>query len=150
MITNVVVVGELRRIAREHRGILRPEDVVEQATPEDSPLHNKFTWDNAKAGHAFRLWEARQLIKTVVELAPVGSDQRPVSVFTSISLKRGQTGYRETSVVLANDTMRAQLLQHAFDDLVRLEERYQHLRELATIFAKSREVRERYNRRQAA
>lgn len=145
-IKNIKVIGELRRIAHRHRGVLRPEAVVEEARSKSSPLHNKFNWDDSTAGHQYRLWQARQLIGAVVQLAPVRGDARPVAVFTSMGTGN-KRGYRETAVILANRSMRQQLLEHALEDLQRIEERYQHLRELAAIFEKSREVRSRFKRK---
>lgn len=47
-------------------GGLRPSEVVAAAAPVDSPLHGEFEWDDEKAGHEFRLWQARHLIRVAV------------------------------------------------------------------------------------
>lgn len=62
------VADELQRIARVSDGIkkLYASDVVESARPKDSPLHGEFEWNDKKAGHAYRLNQARTLIRAVV------------------------------------------------------------------------------------
>ena len=46
-------------------GRLTPAAVVAAAENPDSPLHPRFEWDDSKAAHAFRLEQARRLIRGV-------------------------------------------------------------------------------------
>lgn len=63
---NDVLVKELKKIkAKNKNHILKPEDVLEHAEYEDSPLHKYFCWDDTKAAKEYRLWQARQLVATV-------------------------------------------------------------------------------------
>jgi hypothetical protein len=143
-----LVIEELRKISNAHGGILRPEDVVEAASDSRSPLHSKFTWDDTKAGHQHRLWEARQVIRVVVEYQIVKGEKRQISVFQSIGNAQ-KRGYVETAVVLSNRKWREQLLHDALEDLQRFETRYQQLRELADVFKVSRSLKRKFNRRLA-
>jgi len=52
----------LDEIRSRHSGILRAEDVVEAARPDDSPLHECFMWDDHEAAKLYRLWQSRLLI----------------------------------------------------------------------------------------
>lgn len=56
-----------RRLAdlEDANGRLTPDDVVADAQNPDSPLHELFQWDDAKAAHQHRLDQARQLITTI-------------------------------------------------------------------------------------
>lgn len=47
-------------------GILTPEAVVDDATNPGSVLHDAFQWDDVKAAYAFRIDQARALIKSVL------------------------------------------------------------------------------------
>jgi hypothetical protein len=60
------ILKELEHIRKQGKGILYPDAVVEFATNEETALHPKFEWDNNIAGHEYRLWQARHLIKIVV------------------------------------------------------------------------------------
>jgi hypothetical protein len=48
---------------QQQSGVLKAEDVVEWArVHSDSALHGAIEWDDAVAGHNYRLWQVRQLI----------------------------------------------------------------------------------------
>lgn len=46
-------------------GEVRPSALVDLAQPEDSPIHDAFEWDDFKAGHEYRLIQARGYIRRV-------------------------------------------------------------------------------------
>jgi hypothetical protein len=56
--------AEINRIYQEHNGIT-PSLLVEEAKNPESVLHHLFEWDDEKAGHAYRLDQARQIITSV-------------------------------------------------------------------------------------
>lgn len=47
------------------QGQVTPSSLVETAKSKTSPIHNAFEWDNKKAGHEFRLMQARTWIRKV-------------------------------------------------------------------------------------
>ena len=55
---------------------LHAEDVVAAARDPLSPLHSKFQWDDSKAAHRYRLWQARQIIASVTIKLPDGRATR--------------------------------------------------------------------------
>lgn len=79
-------------------GHLRPEDVVDAARNPNSALHSYFTWDDSEAAAAYRLQEARALIKRV-KVDVVRTDEEVVRVPSFI---RSDGGYQETQVVTVN------------------------------------------------
>jgi len=141
---NPEVIAVLKRIAKRAGGILQPEQVVEAARPEDSPLHSSFTWDDTEAAQNYRIWQARVLIRTTVKYIDVAGTQTPVRVFVSLTPDREQEsgGYRTTVSVLSDRELRAQMMADALDELRRFELKYSQLKELAEVFAASKKVRE--------
>jgi len=137
------VISELKRIAAENGGILQPEIVVQRARSRTSPLHSRFTWDDGKAAHEFRLWQARQLISVSVEM--IEGISGPVDVFVSLSgdRKRDGGGYRVLTTVLTDSQLRQQMLIDAMNELSVFREKYSRLRELAEIFKSIRKVRKK-------
>jgi hypothetical protein len=131
---------ELDALAEKGGGVLRPEAVVEFARHQKTALHRRFTWDDTKAGHAFRLIEARSTIRVYVTV--VESSKVPFRAFVSLSRdqKEDGGGYRRTSDVMGREDLRKELLQMALDDLRRFEERYRRLTELEVVFAAIRRV----------
>ena len=59
-----LVENSIRALENEN-GRLTPEGVLGSARDPGSPIHGEFEWDDAKAGHAHRLDQARSLIRSV-------------------------------------------------------------------------------------
>jgi hypothetical protein len=128
------VTVELRKIAKAHGGKLCPEDVVEAARPTSAPLHSQFQWDNTKAGHLYRLEQARHLIRVCVEYYP--HTETTTKVFVSLTTDRYKDGgYRDVRVVLGNREQREQMLHDALDEMQSFRTKYAGVRELANVFA---------------
>ena len=95
MVKSEVVRQELLEICRENRGVLRPEDVVEQARSPKSVLHGLFQWDDSEAAREYRLWQARELIRVSVVMLPEAGGE-PTRAFVSLMDDRTKEagGYR--------------------------------------------------------
>lgn len=132
------IVRELKNLAEQNDGLLLPETVVEAAKPADSPLHSRFEWNNAKAGHSYRLWQARHLIRVCVETLP--QTKEPVEVFVSLTSDRKEGGYRVQTEVLSDREMRRQLLADALAELRCFAGKYARLKELSKVFSAIRVV----------
>ena len=90
-----IVGAELERI-RQRDGVLRASVVVTEARPEESPIHEKFTWDDEKAADEYRLIEARSLIRTVV----VVENNREMPAYVHVSGGAGEGYYQSISVLV--------------------------------------------------
>jgi len=140
-----IIAAELRRIANDNDGILKPEAVVEAARPKGSPLHTQFDWNNTEAAEKWRIHQARNLIRVTVEWLNIPGKSEPVEIRPFVSLttdrKNEGGGYRETLVVLRHKESREQLLADALAELQAIEQKYAALRELAEVFAATKRVR---------
>lgn len=97
----------LAAIARKNKDRLEAAKVVEAAKSPSSPLHSRFEWDNTKAGHEYRLAQARKLIRVFeivtrkTKLTPVTievtTERRPLPEWTPMI----SHGYERTADVLA-------------------------------------------------
>ncbi len=64
-------------------GFLKPSIVVAEAKPVTSPLHNVFEWNDKKAGAAYRLDQARRVIRsTPIEYAGEQAEMVHIQVTT--------------------------------------------------------------------
>lgn len=129
---------ELCRLAESSGGTLRPSDVVDAARDRESPLHPYFTWDDSAAAAAYRLQQARALIRVSVTYVPA-ADDKPIRcrVFASLTPDRTKdgAGYRLVSVVMADEELRRQLLLDARGEMKRFKAKYETLEELVDVFA---------------
>ena len=125
---------ELELIRKQHRGVLKPTDVVNYAKNAKTALHKKFIWDNTEAAKRYRLWQARQLIAftITVETPDVPEHHTYVSMRQDRSKPGG--GYRATIEVMSEEKTRAQLLKDALAEFQDMKRRYGHLKELAIVF----------------
>lgn len=90
-------------LSLDRDGSLAPDDVLAAATPEDSPIHGLFEWDDGKAGHAFRLDQARIVIRRVrvhyIESEPKVREIRVSEYIHDPELPHGQQGYVRTGLL---------------------------------------------------
>jgi hypothetical protein len=137
---NEILIKELTKIERRD-GILTPHAVVKEAAKSSSPLHDYFTWDNSKAAAAYRLWEARMIIRSAVLVRDDTASS--VRYFQSVVSKVAIQGeepedsrfYISTERALADKTLRQQVLARAKQEAQDWADKYQDLKELAHIIA---------------
>jgi hypothetical protein len=142
MSKQIDVLEELEEIAKIHKGVLRPADVVEFAKAEDTALHSKFEWDDSEAAQQYRLWQARQIIRVNITMLPNETDGKPVKVFVSMKSDRYNDGggYRYLQDIMSEAESRERLLAQAYDELKVWRRKYQTLKELAPVFEAMDEV----------
>jgi hypothetical protein len=131
----MAVLDELKAI-EERDGILYPQAVVDFARDPETHLHNKFEWDDAKAGEGYRIWQARQLISVqVLFLNDKDGKEKQSPAFVSLTTDRAlKGGYRSMVTVLSDNDMRVKMLRDARRELGTFRKKYQDLVELADVF----------------
>jgi len=67
--------AELDRIAKTYGGSIAAQNVVDEARPDEAPLHPVFEWDDSKAAEGYRRGQARNLIRAVVLVADPESSE---------------------------------------------------------------------------
>jgi Glu-tRNA(Gln) amidotransferase subunit E-like FAD-binding protein len=103
----------LEEIAARNAGRLTPEDAIEDAKDEESPLHQHFTWDDSDAAHKQRLYEARALIRSVRVTTIVDQTvHRTIAYIRDPSRPSDEGGYIATAVLRTDeDLARAALVE---------------------------------------
>jgi hypothetical protein len=106
-----VVQRELKRIISTDK-VLTPERVLEVASERDNPLHRFFQWDNGKAAQAYRLDQARNLIRIVHVLRVIddGRKQQPVTVRAIVNVNPGK-GFVTRNEAIGSETIRAAMVE---------------------------------------
>lgn len=75
-------------------GRLTPESVVRDARNPKSPLHGEFEWNDNKASEAYRLLQARRLIRVRVEYQLVTHTIRASAFIRDPTAAPREQGYR--------------------------------------------------------
>src|SRR5215471_6270125 len=90
------IAERLEEIRLAHGGKLRPPDVVAAARPKSDILHVHFTWDDSVAAEEFRIWEARELIRSV----RVIHDEKEVAEYYNVRVVPVEESYYAPKEVL--------------------------------------------------
>ena len=135
---------ELQKIAAQKDGYISPEDVVVAARIPESPLHDRFLWDDSEAAHRFRLVQAGMLLRRVkITVIRMEGDQdqniitvTPVRRFQSDPNRRQlrEGSYARVEDLMADPDKRVALLQSARTELLAIRKRYAELEELSAIW----------------
>ena len=126
----------LAKIAEQQKGRLTPPAVVEAARDQRHPLHKHFEWDDQVAAEAYRLDQARVLIRSV---RIVGEDDaEPAPAFLSVADKGG-TSYRTFAEVMDSADLQNTVLAAAERDLAAFERRYRALADICEVIRYARE-----------
>lgn len=118
---------QLTRIYQE-RGILTPSVVVEDARPADSPLHNRFEWDDSVAAELHRRSQAKELIrsvKVVYKPADETEDKKVVREWQPIRSERGYE-YKPVGEVAEDPMLRKIVMADMEREWKALHRRYCH------------------------
>lgn len=130
---NAQAAGEqFERLAASEDG-LTPFTVLEANTPEGTPLHDCFEWDNDEAAEKYRLHQAGHFIRCIA-IKPVqsGTEQKITSVRAYFNVN-GET-YEPTIALVSEPSKRELLLKQAFHELAAFRQKYDSLKELKPVF----------------
>lgn len=136
-----VIKQELERIANDNNGVLKPIDIVNEASNKDSVLHSKFEWDDTEAAHQYRLEQARRLIRVVVNII---NTNKPDEYRVWVSLSKDRTnkdgGYKAIASVLVDQDESQMLLDDAKKEMKHFTTKYRMLKELANVINEMNKV----------
>lgn len=121
----------------QRRGRLTPRDVVEESSAPDSPLHDRFEWDDTVAAERYRLAQAAGLIRSAKVRFVDSSSQEARTVRAFVSVRDNayttQQGYQPTEEVLADPLASVILLRECERAIAELKRRYGHLQQFRTL-----------------
>lgn len=138
-----IVGAHIEMLRERFKGELTPEDILEDAKHDNSPLHSFFEWDDSAAAHQHRLQQARGLIRSVVAIY-VRPDKPAVRQKAYVHIAQGETShYRETSHAMTVRSTRDIVLKTAWREFQAWRNRYKDLAEFAELFDAADEVEKR-------
>ena len=129
----------LKAIAERNGGLLRPQTVVDEARPEDSPLHNVFEWDDGVAAEKYRLDQAQRLIRSFrITKQDSSGREIEVPVFVGVSIDRtngkAENPYRLIESIQNCPDLMEVAVKDALDQLEGIRNRHSHLTELRDVW----------------
>lgn len=129
-----IVGAHIEMLRKKFRGELTPEDILDDAKHDNSPLHSFFEWDDSTAAQQHRLAQARGLIRSVVAIY-VQPDKPAVRQKAYVHIAQGETShYRETSHAMKVKSTRDIVLKTAWREFQAWRNRYKDLKEFSDLF----------------
>ena len=111
-------------------GMVHAGDVVSFAKAHPrSALHGRFEWDDKKAGHQYRLGQARNLIQLHIRL----ENGEPRLISLTYDRARGG-GYREIDDVMQSKSLAEIAEADALRELLRVRHRFGHIRRMREVW----------------
>ena len=105
---------------KAHKGYIVPEDLVQDAKPESSPLHDFFEWDDKKAASKYRKRQAGNLLRWVHVVVRVDKEEeqtaRAFYPVVTVPKHRGD-GYVSLKQVLDDVDYHEKVVKEAFAKL---------------------------------
>ena len=121
----------LGKIAEQYGGNLTPKAVVDAARNSRHPLHKHFEWDDALAAEAFRLEQARTIIR-IIHVEDAKTETGTAAAFYSIADKGG-VAYRTHDEVKNSAALQIIIMQQATRDLEAWERRYREITDVCEM-----------------
>jgi hypothetical protein len=129
-----IVGNHIEMLREKFKGELTPEDILNDAKNDNSPLHSFFEWSDSAAAHQHRLSQARGLIRAVVAIY-VQPDKPAVRQKAYVHIAQGETShYRETSHAMQVKSTRDIVLKTAWREFQAWRNRYKDLKEFSDLF----------------
>lgn len=119
---------------RAQHGRLTPEIVVDEARPEEHPLHARFEWNDTVAAEQWRREQASELIRSVkIRYVDSSAKTGEVRAFVAVRGESPAADYQPTEEALS-DPFTAKLLLAEFEREWRaFKARYEHMAEFAEV-----------------
>lgn len=130
-------VGERIEAIDVRYGGVTPSVMVEDARPDDSPLHPCFEWVDSVAAQQHREDRARYLLRQIVVRMERGEGEEPRVIRAFVPVQADgekDSTYRPILVVMQTPSLKAQALARARGELEAFRRRYAELEELADVF----------------
>lgn len=150
------VIDELLEIQKK-KG-LTPEQVVEFARDEDSPLHDLFEWEDSIAGEKWRLQQARVIVNEVKVIIENQEYYAFESVQVQVQSGAKKSGSSEENIteyvreykpvveILSNEDLKRQVISSALNHLSYWEKQNAKYSELSPIIKASEKVRKKLDK----
>jgi len=108
-------------------------DLVKDAERSEAPYHSEFEWNNTKAGHGYRLDQARALMRGIVTFKSIGGKEEPVRTFHFVSVSSEVKSYVPQEVVFKSRTMSDEIIGQAISEATNWYKKYSIYQELSGL-----------------
>lgn len=121
------------QVRKANGGLLTPHALVEDARDPESPGHSHFEWRDDAAAEAWRVEQARKLIRTIrIEYKPTPRSE-PRSVRAYWHDRSETVGYRRTEDIASDPIAKEVMLAEMAREWRAFKRRYEHMAEFVDL-----------------
>lgn len=124
------IAGRICQELNESEGGLTPQKLVDVSRDVNHPLHGEFEWDDSIAAEAYRVTQAKQLIR---DITIVHDEEEKKSDRGFVITPGGNHVYVPLNDALNNEEWKTNLLNAAKRDMIAFVAKYRRLQELTTV-----------------
>ena len=137
--TDPNIAGKMCEELEQSEGGLTAQTLLDANRPEDAPLHAEFEWDDTAAAEAYRLTQARYILRSIVI---VPDEERPKETVRAVfTVSEGK--YESIRTIISDEEKKSALLKIALRELAAFEKKYGTLSELAPLWLAIKEIERR-------
>lgn len=128
--------GERLELIEQRNGQLTPELVLADAEKKSSPLHDGFEWNNSAAAEAYRIDQARYLLRSIVIVTDDKEEEEVSTIRAFVNVSVGEEdgkSYITIGHAMSDPDLRRQVLARAYRELQQWADRYHQLEEFASV-----------------
>lgn len=126
---------EIEAIEKQY-GKVTSDLVIQRAEDANNPLHSCFEWDDAVAGHKYRLHQATVLILNLSYEEEKKETPKPVRAYYNVSDGSKKGSFINAKTAFSNPDTRDIVLKRAFREFQAFRDKYNELAEFVDIFKK--------------
>lgn len=120
---------------------LTAENLLNASRAEDAPLHNEFEWDNDVAAEAYRIDQARYIIRQLVVVPDDDDDEDDITPVTRAFFTVEKSKYEPIGIILKDEEKSSVLFSKALKELAAFQRKYAALKQLKPVFDAIRGVK---------
>jgi len=129
------IFGEfIDRLSRKTKNSVDPDDIINAARDEKSPIHDFFEWDDSIAAEMYRKHQARHMISHINVIVVSDGEEKPIRAFMNVEYLDKKNTYVPTRIVAKTQDLRSQIIKKALDE---------EYKELDKIFGAIKEVQKK-------
>lgn len=128
-----VVGKEFEKIEKQY-GKLTSDLVLQSAEDENSPIHECFEWDDAVAGHKYRLSQATTLILNLAVEPDKPKKVEKIRAYYNVSDNTKKGTFINAKSAFENPDTRDIVLKRALREFRAFQEKYKNLTEFSQVF----------------
>lgn len=125
---------EFEKIEKEH-GKITNDLVLQEATDENSPLHEMFEWDDSVAGHKYRLHQATLIIVSLAVEPEEVKTPKEVRAYYNVSNGERKGKFINMKSAFSNPDTKEIVLKRAFREFMSFKNKYSNIEEFSELFA---------------